>query len=144
MQDSNIVTDVLTVASAATVNTLTATVATQTTGTINNLTVATLATVKSLGGGVQNSGATSLAQTITNNATITNGAFRVHRVTATAACTSAALTAGTVDGQDLSLINVGATAITISTLSSPITTLAVTGAVAYVWDAGSTLWYHKA
>lgn len=110
--------------------------------TTGNLTVANITATGVQGGGVLNPGATTAAATITNNGTIaTTG--RIARIIATAACTSAALAKGTVDGQDLTILLVGATAVTVSTFVTASTTLAATTATGWEWDAGTTQWFHK-
>ncbi len=110
-----------------------------------NLTVANLSSLGGVAGGILGAGALTNAATITNNGTIAapGSAIRVVRIQATAACTSAAIATGTIDGQDLTLINAGATAITISTNVSAATTLAASGAAGFSWDAGLALWCHK-
>ena len=100
----------------------------------------------SIYGGVQNPGAASLAMSVTSNGTITPVYGRVVRVQAGGtAVTSAAIATGAFDGQDLTLINTTATAITISTNVAPITTLSATAGAAagFSWDAGQTLWCHR-
>jgi len=125
-------------------------VGTQTSISLVNLTATGTLAASILGGGVLNAGATSLAATIVNNATIaTTG--RVQRVLATAACTSAAVAVGTVNGQDLTILCLGATNITASTniISANAASLVMSFGNAYglVWDqtgaAGTGSWYHK-
>lgn len=110
-----------------------------------SLTVANLSTLGGVAGGVLGAGTLTNAATITNNGTIAapGSSIRVVRIQATAACTSAAIATGTLDGQDLTLLNAGATAITISTNVNAATTLAATGAAGFSWDAGLSLWFHK-
>jgi hypothetical protein len=107
-----------------------------------NITVANVTATGVVGGGVLSPGATTAAATIANNGTIASSG-RVTRIIATAACTSAALAKGTVDGQELTVLLVGATAVTVSTFVSASTTLSAATASGWEWDAGSTLWYHK-
>ena len=109
-----------------------------------NLTVLNV-TAKSVQGGVANGGATSLAQTLASSGTISNGQNRVYRISAGTNATVSALvlTNGSVDGQDLTIVNVGATGVTIATHVSPATTIAASAAAGFEWDAGTTLWYHK-
>lgn len=99
---------------------------------------------QSIAGGVQNGGATSLAQTVNAAATITNGSFQTIRIAAGAATTtSCALTTGTVDGQDLTVVNISATNVVISTNVGVASTVVASGAASFKWDAGTTLWYHR-
>lgn len=110
-----------------------------------NITVLNL-NAKSVQGGVANGGATSLAQTLASSGTISNGQNRVYRVSAGTNATVSALvlTNGSTDGQDLTIVNVGATGMTIATHVTPATTIAASAAAGFVWDAGTTLWFHKA
>jgi len=101
-----------------------------------NLTVASIATLAQVGGGVV--GTTAVSVTGGQTIAVTG---RVSRITGTGA-TSVALATGTVDGQDLTLINLGV-AVTISTNIRATYTLATTSSIGLVWDAGSTLWFHK-
>lgn len=97
-------------------------------------------------GGVQNPGAASLAMSVTSAGTITPVNGRIVRIqTSGTSVTSVALATGAFDGQDLTIINTGATAVTISTNVAPITTLLATAGAAagFTWDAGLTLWCHK-
>lgn len=115
-------------------------------GQAGNLTVANLATLGGIAGGIRGAGAASNAATIANAGTIAapGSAIRVVRVQAGAATTtSCAIATGSIDGQDVTLINAGATNIVISTNVSAATTLAASGACAFIWDAGLSLWCHK-
>jgi hypothetical protein len=103
-----------------------------------------LATVKGIQGGVANGGATTAAQSMTTSGTISNGANRVYRILAGATASNLTLTKGTVDGQDLTLVNVSATAATITGNVAAAVTVAVSTASSLEWDAGLTLWFHKA
>ncbi len=101
------------------------------------------ATMQSVVGGVANGGATSLAQSITTSGTISNGNNRVYRILAGATASNLTLTKGTTDGQDLTIVNVAATNAIITGNVSPTSTVVASGAAAFEWDAGTTLWYHK-
>ncbi len=94
-------------------------------------------------GGVLNAGAASLAQTIATSPanTITTAGGRVARITG-AGIATCALGPGTVDGQEITVINLGATStITVNVGANLVlTTLLATRAI---WDAGTTLWYSK-
>lgn len=110
----------------------------------DNLTVAQFATLNGVEGGVANPGATSLAQSVTTSGTISNGAARNYRILAGATATALTMTKGTVEGQDLTLINVSATNAVITGNVGATTTVVANSAAAFEWDAGTTLWYHKA
>jgi hypothetical protein len=112
----------------------------------HNLTVANLTTLGGLAGGILGAGSLTNAATVTAGGTIAapGSGIRIVRIQAgSASTTSCALATGAIDGQDLILINPGATAITISTNVSAATTLAASGAVSFNWDAGLALWCHK-
>lgn len=110
-----------------------------------NLTMLAL-TAKGVSGGVANGGAASLAQTLASSGTINNTTSRVYRISAGTNATVSALvlTNGSTDGQDLTVVNVGATGVTIATHVGTATTIAASAAASFEWDAGTTLWYHKA
>jgi len=91
---------------------------------------------KPIAGGVLGTTAAS----ITGGQTIASTG-RVSRITGTGA-TSVAVATGTVDGQDLTIINLGV-AVTLTTNMQATYTLATTAAIGLVWDAGSTAWFHK-
>lgn len=94
-------------------------------------------------GGVLNPGAASLAQTIATSPanTITTAGGRVARITG-AGIATCALQPGTVDGQEITIINLGATSTVTVNMGANLvlTTLLASRAV---WDAGTTLWYSK-
>lgn len=104
-----------------------------------------VATVKGLQGGVANGGSTTAAQSMTTAGTISNGNSRVYRILSGATASNLVLTKGTIDGQDLTLVNVSATnAILTTTNLAAAATVTANAAASFEWDAGTTLWYHKA
>ncbi len=96
-----------------------------------------------ISGGVLNAGAASLAQTIATSPanTITAAGGRVARITG-AGIATCALAPGTVDGQEITIINLGATSTITVNMGANLALTTLTASRA-VWDAGTTLWYSK-
>jgi hypothetical protein len=96
-----------------------------------------------ISGGVLGAGAASLAQTIATSPanTITTAGGRIARITG-AGIATCALQPGTVDGQEITIINLGATSTVTVNMGANLvlTTLLESRAT---WDAGTTLWYSK-
>lgn len=103
------------------------------------VTIDETATVQILGGGkVVQTIATSPANTIA-----VTGRFAYLTGAGISTC---ALALGTIDGQDLTIVNVGAanTIASGSGVAAAVTMASGVGCQSFIYDATTTLWYHKA
>ncbi len=112
------------------------------TGDNGTLTVVNVIATR-VSGGVLNAGAASLAQSIATSPanTITTAGGRIARITG-AGIATCALQTGTVDGQEITIINVGAASTCTVNVGANVAIASGVGA-RFTWDAGTTLWYSK-
>ena len=108
----------------------------------SNLTVSNLATLAEIGGGVL--GAASAVALVAGGTVTIGSGVRIVRVSVAAIAGTLNLPTDSVDGREITVLNVGTAALTL------VTGIAISLAVAsgvgarLTWDVATTLWFHAA
>jgi hypothetical protein len=143
MQDDVVYARAVTIAKSVTVPTVT--IGSGITMQDNIVTTANLS-VGAMYGGVDNAGATTAALAVTDASTIAiDSNVRITRVKPGASATSVVVATGTLDGQELTILNVGSVIVSLAAtnLSAGAQTVATSNAVGLVYDLGLTKWFHR-